>query len=199
MNLRLPNITGVTPQEQLAQIRSYLYQLVPDLQYALSGVSVDTTAHSGASEMLLPSGSLAQSTFNALKPYIIQSTDIYKAYYDMLPDAIKKRGETDGWRWCIWRDGGLEASASKVFTLTADSTAYGAMHRSETFTIPLHDKVDASTVIVLCTGEDAIVETEKSDGGIALHFVTAEEKAVGDKVKASIHIQAKLKKEEGKE
>ena len=73
------------------------------------------------------------------------------------------------------------------------------MYRSETFTIPLHDKVDADTVIVLCTGEDAIIETEKSDVGISLHFVTAEGKTVGDKVKASIHIQAKMKKEEGKE
>lgn len=33
--LRLPNITGGSDREQIAQIRSYLYQLVPELQYAL--------------------------------------------------------------------------------------------------------------------------------------------------------------------
>lgn len=34
--LRLPNITGETPEKQLTQLKSYIFQLVQDLNYALS-------------------------------------------------------------------------------------------------------------------------------------------------------------------
>lgn len=36
MNFRYPNITGKTPEEQLSQMRSYLHQLVDQLNWALS-------------------------------------------------------------------------------------------------------------------------------------------------------------------
>ncbi len=35
MNLRLPKITGNTPEEQIRQLTSYLYQLVQELNYQL--------------------------------------------------------------------------------------------------------------------------------------------------------------------
>jgi hypothetical protein len=38
MELRLPNITGATEREQLSQIRSYLYQLVDQLQFTISKI-----------------------------------------------------------------------------------------------------------------------------------------------------------------
>lgn len=38
MELRLPNITGATEREQLSQIRSYLYQLVDQLQFTISNI-----------------------------------------------------------------------------------------------------------------------------------------------------------------
>lgn len=34
--IRYPNITGRTPEEQIAQLKSYLYQLVDQLNYMLS-------------------------------------------------------------------------------------------------------------------------------------------------------------------
>lgn len=34
-NLPYPNITGGTPQEQVQQLRSYLYQLVDQLNYTI--------------------------------------------------------------------------------------------------------------------------------------------------------------------
>ena len=39
-NIRYPNITGISEKEQLAQIKSYLIQLVDQLNYALS--TIDT-------------------------------------------------------------------------------------------------------------------------------------------------------------
>lgn len=35
-NIRYPSITGRTPQEQLEQMKSYLYQLADQLNWALS-------------------------------------------------------------------------------------------------------------------------------------------------------------------
>lgn len=34
--IRYPNITGKTPEEQIAQLKSYLHQLVDQLNYLLS-------------------------------------------------------------------------------------------------------------------------------------------------------------------
>ena len=39
MNIRYPNITGQSEKEQLTQVKGYLYQLVNDLNYALSFIS----------------------------------------------------------------------------------------------------------------------------------------------------------------
>ena len=36
MNIRYPNISGKTEAEQIAQIKSYLHQLVDQLNWALS-------------------------------------------------------------------------------------------------------------------------------------------------------------------
>lgn len=45
IQIRLPNITGKTPEEQLKQIQSYLFQLVGELNWALSAMeNVDSTA-----------------------------------------------------------------------------------------------------------------------------------------------------------
>lgn len=39
--IRFPNITGTTDGEQLKQIRSYLYQLVEQLNYTLSVIDME--------------------------------------------------------------------------------------------------------------------------------------------------------------
>ena len=36
--IRLPNITGLTEKEQLAQIKSYLFQLAGQLQFELTSI-----------------------------------------------------------------------------------------------------------------------------------------------------------------
>ena len=47
INFRYPNITGNSDREQIAQIKSYLHQLVEQLNYALSttGSSGDSTTN----------------------------------------------------------------------------------------------------------------------------------------------------------
>lgn len=95
IELRLPNINGMTEKEQLAQIRSYLYQFIPQLQWALNNVATtssntETTptrtqvVASGASSVADPS-----TTFNAIKALIIKSADIVEAYYDEINKKLE--------------------------------------------------------------------------------------------------------------
>ena len=103
IDLRMPSING-NDREQLIQIRSYLYQLIPQLQWALnnvnvSGVSSDAvmqttrvigSSSSGSSSSGSSLGSMsAESVFSTLKPLIIKSADIVQAYYE----EINKRLE----------------------------------------------------------------------------------------------------------
>lgn len=41
INLRLPNITAATEREQILQIKSYLHQLVGELNWALSSLEAE--------------------------------------------------------------------------------------------------------------------------------------------------------------
>ena len=96
IELRLPNIKG-NDREQLAQIRSYLYQLTEQLQWALNNVSTTAPTYvvqhvtSGASSSSSNTASMdldeekefnANVAFSALKPLIIKSADIVQAYYE---------------------------------------------------------------------------------------------------------------------
>ena len=87
LDLRMPNINGATEREQLAQIRSYLYQFIPQLQWALS--NIETSSSSGnmvqqvVREKVTNNTPLdAESSFNAIKSLIIKSADIVQAYYE---------------------------------------------------------------------------------------------------------------------
>lgn len=96
IELRLPNIKG-NDREQLAQIRSYLYQLTEQLQWALNNVNASSTNYvvqkipSGASSgmQIAPTGLDAEVTFDALKPLIIKSADIIEAYYEEINSRLE--------------------------------------------------------------------------------------------------------------
>ena len=101
INLRLPNITGASEREQLSQMKSYLHQLVGDLQFALQNVdSSNEGAVNPTPKSLLPSVGISpraiggassdpRSTFESIKALIIKSADIVEAYYE----EINKRLE----------------------------------------------------------------------------------------------------------
>ena len=92
IELRLPNITGATEKEQLLQVKSYLYQLSEQLQWAFD--NINTTGGSGNGYVVnqAPRGYSATSsglsskdaevTFATLKSLIIKSADIVDAYYE---------------------------------------------------------------------------------------------------------------------
>lgn len=92
MELRYPNITGTTEREMLMQIKSYLNQLVPQLEFAMSNVSapaVTSVAPTTKVVSAAPSNADAQATFNSIKSLIIKSADIVNAYYDKINKRLE--------------------------------------------------------------------------------------------------------------
>ena len=89
VEIRLPNITGGSAESQLAQVKSYLYQMVGQLNYALATVesaSVKASTDNASSAEFKQKENPAD-TFNNIKALIIKSADIVTAYHD----EIKKR------------------------------------------------------------------------------------------------------------
>lgn len=97
VEIRLPNITGKTEREQLLQLKSYLYQLSEQLQWAFDNVSMAGGSTSSApvvNQAVRPASSgvtsaNAEVSFAALKSLIIKSADIVDAYYDEINRRIE--------------------------------------------------------------------------------------------------------------
>lgn len=91
MELRLPSIQG-NEREQLAQLKSYLYQIIPQLNFALSNVGtpqqqvvtkvVSQAASASPPAVVIDDGMNAEARFAEIKPLIIKSAEIVEAYYE---------------------------------------------------------------------------------------------------------------------
>lgn len=92
VQLRLPNITG-NDREQLAQIRSYLYQIIPQLEFALNNVSTASNVVATIPKSQLPANrsndASAEATFSSIKSLIIKSADIVNAYYEEINQRLE--------------------------------------------------------------------------------------------------------------
>lgn len=85
IDLRMPNITATTPQGQMEQVRSYLFQMVQQLNYSLKAVEDKAVAAQSAAEGAAKTEvEKAQGTFNSIKGLIIKSADIVNAYYEVI-------------------------------------------------------------------------------------------------------------------
>ena len=92
VDIRLPNITGNTEAEQIAQIKSYLYQMVSQLNYALSTMETGTGVVDVSGNPVSVSTQQKEdpaSTFNSIKALIIKSADIVTAYYDEITKRLE--------------------------------------------------------------------------------------------------------------
>lgn len=95
IDIRLPNINGRTDSEQLAQIRSYLYQFASHLQWALGAVETSNGSNTSV-PTTKPSVSAKKdgtSNFNEIKGLIIKSADIVNAYYEKIDELLKLSGD----------------------------------------------------------------------------------------------------------
>ena len=95
IDFRLPNITGATPQEQMAQMQSYMRQFVEQLQWALNNIDYGKASESNAPQPKVTKSVTAAfpydavSSFAALKPLIIKSAEIVNAYYDTIKTQLE--------------------------------------------------------------------------------------------------------------
>ena len=90
IEIRLPNITGGSAEAQIAQLKSYLYQMAEQLNYTLKTMDNGTTIVNTSGVSVPVSDQQKEdpaSTFNSIKSLIIKSADIVTAYHD----EIKKR------------------------------------------------------------------------------------------------------------
>ena len=94
MDIRYPNITAKDSTAQMAQVKSYLHQLVDQLNWALknveggtsgSGVYMGYSSASASGE----TDAKAKVTFNSIKALIMKSADIVNAYYDQINARLK--------------------------------------------------------------------------------------------------------------
>lgn len=91
-DIRYPNINGPTEAAQLQQVRSYLHQLVDQLNMTLQDMG-----SGGYSTYVAPTATgsnavadkQAQNTFNAIKSLIIKSADIVNAYYQEINHRLE--------------------------------------------------------------------------------------------------------------
>lgn len=87
-DFRYPKITEQSTQGQLTQIKSYLHQLVDQMQWAMSNLETAPSkvviSSSNSKSTTANAGSMidSQATFNSIKPLIIKSADIVEAYYE---------------------------------------------------------------------------------------------------------------------
>lgn len=81
-NIRFPNITAVTEAEQIVQIKSYLHQLVQQLNWVLSTLEPGKTDTSGSAQTV--SAQEYANMVYELKSLLIQSSDMLNSYYEKI-------------------------------------------------------------------------------------------------------------------
>lgn len=85
VNLRLPNITASDATGQVQQMRTFLHQLVEQLNWALQNVDVRSPSGEKTTETAGSSASKDPlQTFSDIKSLIIKSADIVNAYYEKM-------------------------------------------------------------------------------------------------------------------
>lgn len=76
----------------LQQVRSYLYQVVDELNFALANMetqAVETKAMGASATSGKTAEETAQSSFNSIKSLIIKSADIVNAYYEEISQRLE--------------------------------------------------------------------------------------------------------------
>ena len=88
IDIRFPNITATSVDGQMAQMQSYMHQLVQQLNWALNTIgeaqsgNTSNVVINNSSNEIAPNE--AEDTFNSIKALIIKSADIVKAYEETI-------------------------------------------------------------------------------------------------------------------
>lgn len=94
MNIPYPNITAGTPAEQIGQLKSFLFQLVEQLNLGEIRTEVVRTGNAAAASASSGSSGLQNApagTFEQIKGMIIKSADIVKAIEDTMTENFNRK------------------------------------------------------------------------------------------------------------
>lgn len=121
VNIRYPNITANSEREQIGQIRSYLHQLVDQLNYALPNAgSGDNT--NGGLETYSVQG--VEMTYYELRSLIIKNIEeVRKMADDLEAEFVKKTG-WEANRHLVTNDNGMVVPANLLFAIDEDGNLY---------------------------------------------------------------------------
>lgn len=93
INIRLPNITANTEQGQLLQVKSYLHQLVQELNFALSSIESGNSTVTAAANKQASGNAVTKSelltSYNELRSLIIKSSETVMAYSEKAEEKYK--------------------------------------------------------------------------------------------------------------
>ena len=90
--LRLPQISGGTTEEQLVSLRNYLYQTIEQLNFTLSLIEKDTELKLNElkkSSAIAKTSQSKQDSFDDIKALIIRSSDILNAYTEKITKKLE--------------------------------------------------------------------------------------------------------------
>lgn len=93
--IRLPNITGRTPEEQMQQMKSYLIQMAGELNWAMENIAGESTSPTPNRSVTVAGPGVQKKeeellkNFNDLKGLIIKSADIVNAYYEEINTRLE--------------------------------------------------------------------------------------------------------------
>ena len=176
VNFRFPNITAGTEKEQLTQIKSYLHQLVEQLNYALP------TMGTGSAQSVEVQG--GEMSYYELRSLIIQTLQDVDRRFEQLSAQVesdieetlteaKESGEFDGppgpkgekgdpgesgidyvtdigtengWSYKKWNSGSYEMFGEFTVTTTTICTDMGSMFCSEELSLPTPFAIDRAIV-----------------------------------------------------
>lgn len=120
MDFRFPNITAKDEAGQLIQMKSYLHQLVEQLNYAMKtvegGSSGAVSYENQIASAAVNEDAKAQATFNSIKSLIIKSADIVNAYYEAINARLKGLyvAESDFGTYTEATDAKIEANSESI-------------------------------------------------------------------------------------
>ena len=131
INIRYPNITAQSEKEQLTQVKSYLHQLVDQLNYALpnigtgdGGKQTDSTQNASTNTYEVQGGEVS---YYELRSLIVQELQKVENLIDEIEEA-RDNGEFDGKDYVLTEADKTEISvqtAEKItFTLDEDGNLY---------------------------------------------------------------------------
>lgn len=163
MSIKRPYITSITPEEQVAQIKSYLYQLVEELNWQLDTIKKDTykdSVEESTDNSIVKQETQSQDNFNEIKSLIIKSADIVNSYYNEINNLLKLSGE-----YVAESDYGLFKQNTESLINASDTKIESLVTRTETIERDITSVKQSQTEIKQTANNVEILVNNINDNG----------------------------------